>query len=49
MEALRNDTPLFFNLFTIAQIISVAMFVVFVPLFVISRIKPASIVSKTKI
>ncbi len=49
MELLRNDTPLFFNLFTIAQIISISMFVVFAPLFVISRIKPASSISKTKI
>ena len=49
MELLRNDTPLFFNLFTIAQIISISMFVVFAPLFVISRIKPVKSISKTKI
>lgn len=47
MELLRNDTPLFFNLFSIAQIISIPMFVISASLFVISRIKPASSVSKT--
>ncbi len=39
MESLRNDTPLFFNLFTIAQIISIGMFVVSLPLFIILRLK----------
>lgn len=47
MELLRNDTPLFFNFFTIAQIISIPMFVISASLFAISRIKPASSVSKT--
>lgn len=39
MESLRNDNPLFFNLFTIAQIISIGMFVVSTSLFVILRLK----------
>ena len=47
MEALRSDNPLFFNLFTIAQIVSISMFVVSIPLFAISRIKPIRSVSKT--
>lgn len=40
MEALRNDNPLFFGLFTIAQIISIAMFIISISLFAISRFKP---------
>lgn len=39
MELLRGDNPLFFSLFTVAQIISIGMFVVSVTLFVISRFK----------
>ncbi|OOP57604.1 MAG: prolipoprotein diacylglyceryl transferase [Candidatus Brocadia carolinensis] len=39
MESLRNDTPLFFGIFTIAQIISIGMFVVSVSLFTIIRLK----------
>lgn len=41
MEALRDDNPLFFNLFTVAQIISIGMFVVSVVFFAISRFKTA--------
>jgi phosphatidylglycerol:prolipoprotein diacylglycerol transferase len=37
LELLRGDNPLYLNLFTVAQIISIAMFVVSLPLFVISR------------
>ncbi|MEP9410839.1 MAG: prolipoprotein diacylglyceryl transferase [Candidatus Brocadia sp.] len=40
MEAFRDDNPLFFGLFTIAQIISIGMFVVSTSLFTISRLKP---------
>lgn len=40
MEALRDDNPLFFGLFTIAQIISIGMFVISISLFSISRLKP---------
>lgn len=39
MELLRGDNPLLFSLFTVAQIISIGMFVVSVTLFVISRFK----------
>ncbi len=39
MELLRNDNPLLFNLFTIAQIISIAMFIVSASLFVILRLR----------
>jgi len=42
MELLRDDTPLFFNLFTIAQIISIFVFVASSILFAISRFKPVS-------
>ncbi|HHT9128493.1 MAG TPA: prolipoprotein diacylglyceryl transferase family protein, partial [Candidatus Wujingus californicus] len=42
MELLRDDTPLFFNLFTIAQIISIFVFVAASILFAISRFKPVS-------
>lgn len=41
MELLRGDNPLFFNLLTVAQIISIAMFVVSASLFIISRFKTA--------
>ncbi len=37
MELLRNDTPLFFNLFTIAQIISISIFTISITLFIILR------------
>ncbi len=40
MEALRDDNPLFFNLFTVAQIISIGMFIVSLSLFTLSRLKP---------
>lgn len=39
MELLRDDTPLFFNSFTIAQIISMIMFAVSLTLFIILRLK----------
>lgn len=39
MEALRSDNPLFFNLFTIAQLISIFMFIVSMSLFTTSRLK----------
>jgi len=39
MEQLRSDNPLFFNLFTVAQIISIGMFVVSVILLTILRLK----------
>lgn len=45
MELLRNDTPLFFNLFSIAQIISIPMFVISASLFVISRVKASCLSS----
>lgn len=41
MESLRDDTPLFFGLFTIAQIISMGMFAVSGSLFTIIRLKSA--------
>ena len=41
MELIRDDNPLFFGLFTIAQIISVGMFVVSVSLFAMGRLKSA--------
>jgi len=41
MELLRNDTPLFFNFFTIAQIISISIFIISVTLFVIIRLRRA--------
>lgn len=41
MEALRGDNQLYFHLFTIAQIISIAMFAVSLPLFIISRMQPS--------
>lgn len=41
MESLRDDNPLFFGLFTIAQIISIGMFVVSGSLFTIIRLKSA--------
>ena len=37
MELLRNDTPLFFNFFTIAQIISISIFIISITLFVVLR------------
>lgn len=37
MELLRNDTPLFLSLFTIAQIISISVFIVSIALFVVLR------------
>lgn len=37
MELLRNDTPLFFSLFTIAQIISISVFIISTTLFVVVR------------
>ncbi len=46
MEALRGDNPLIFHLFTIAQIISMVMFVVSVTLFIISRLKPVKVVAQ---
>ncbi len=39
MELLRGDNPVFFNLFTVAQIISIAMFVVSTSLFTVGRFK----------
>ncbi|MFN3533420.1 MAG: prolipoprotein diacylglyceryl transferase [Candidatus Brocadia sp.] len=39
MEALRDDNPLFFGFFTIAQIISIAMFLISISLFAISRFR----------
>ena len=47
MEILRGDNPLFFNLFTIAQIISIAMFVVSTILFTIFRLKTVKAVPNT--
>ncbi len=37
MELLRNDTPLFFNFFTIAKIISISIFIISITLFVVLR------------
>lgn len=37
MELLRNDTPLFFSLFTIAQIVSISVFIVSITLFIVLR------------
>ncbi len=45
MELLRGDNPLIFHLFTIAQIISISMFVISLTLFVISRLKPVKVIS----
>lgn len=45
MELLRGDNPLIFHLFTIAQIISISMFVISLTLFVISRLKPVKAIS----
>lgn len=39
MELLRGDNSLFFNFFTVAQIISIVMFVVSTSLFTLSRFK----------
>ncbi|MBE7444143.1 MAG: prolipoprotein diacylglyceryl transferase [Planctomycetia bacterium] len=39
MELLRGDNPMFFNLFTVAQIISIGMFIVSTSLFTVSRFK----------
>ncbi len=39
MELLRNDTPLYFNHFTIAQIISIFLFAISLPIFTIFRLK----------
>ncbi|NUO07581.1 MAG: prolipoprotein diacylglyceryl transferase [Candidatus Brocadia sp.] len=39
MESLRGDNPLFFNLLTVSQIISIGMFIVSVTLFIILRLK----------
>lgn len=41
MESLRGDNPLFFNFLTIAQIISILMFITSLTLFIIFRLKPA--------
>lgn len=39
MELLRGDNPLLFNFFTVAQIISIGMFIVSTSLFTLSRFK----------
>jgi len=41
VELLRDDTPLFFGLFTIAQIVSIGVFVVSGSLFAIGRLQSA--------
>lgn len=39
MELLRGDNPLFFDSFTISQIISISLFLVSLPLFIVLRLK----------
>ncbi|TLD41162.1 MAG: Prolipoprotein diacylglyceryl transferase [Candidatus Jettenia ecosi] len=43
MELLRGDNPLLFDSFTIAQIISISLFLVSLPLFIVLRLKTSRI------
>ncbi|MDN3510209.1 MAG: prolipoprotein diacylglyceryl transferase [Candidatus Jettenia sp.] len=43
MELLRGDNPLLFDSFTIAQIISISLFLVSLPLFIVLRLKTSGI------
>ncbi|MCF6158330.1 MAG: prolipoprotein diacylglyceryl transferase [wastewater metagenome] len=47
MEALRGDNPILFHYFTIAQIISIFMFIISLTLFIILRFKTAGREFKT--